>query len=139
MTDPRSLLWTGCTKAKSTRKLPQFSKFEIPHTFPKFPQIMGEWLVRRIWNKETGIETDHPCSKPFDAFLICLRRYPDTYERRCQVEAGRFLMCCEQHKDWQAPESYSYMRFLERFKVFTEGRPGRFKYEKPSISHQGVG
>eukprot|EP00746_Dinoflagellata_sp_MGD_P002542 gnl/MRDRNA2_/MRDRNA2_104966_c0_seq1.p1 gnl/MRDRNA2_/MRDRNA2_104966_c0~~gnl/MRDRNA2_/MRDRNA2_104966_c0_seq1.p1 ORF type:complete len:158 (+),score=22.80 gnl/MRDRNA2_/MRDRNA2_104966_c0_seq1:94-567(+) len=139
MGDPRSLLWAGCTKRKNHRALPQFAKFEIPHEFPRFPQIMGEWLVRRVRMKETGEITDHPCSKNFDGFLICLRRYPDTYHKKCKIEAARYMMCLEQHKDWTIPEEYSYMRFLERFGLFTEGNPGRFRIQKPSIAHEGVG
>merc|ERR550537_4689 len=39
--------------------------------------------------KETGEITDHPCSKSFDGFLICLRRYPDTYDKKMQNRGGK--------------------------------------------------
>merc|ERR1739848_120378 len=95
---PHDGIWTGCSKRRSHRELPQFARFEIPHSFPRFPQIMGEWIIRRIKKKESGVERDHPCSKSFDTFLDCVRRHPDTYEKKCRTEAGRCLSCLEEHE-----------------------------------------
>eukprot|EP00913_Durusdinium_trenchii_P035639 g33351.t1 len=39
---------------------------------------------------EGGVQSqDHPCSKAFDAFLACVRRYPESYENKCRTEAGK--------------------------------------------------
>mmetsp|Transcript_53946 Transcript_53946/g.117734 ORF Transcript_53946/g.117734 Transcript_53946/m.117734 type:complete len:178 (-) Transcript_53946:8-541(-) len=141
----RETLNTGCSKRRSHRMLPAFQQFEIPHQFPKFPQIFGEWIVRRIKKKETGSVRDHPCSKAYDAFLDCARRHPNTYEKKCRIEAGKCLSCLEDNQGWKAPEAFGYMRLLEHFKVFSEGRqshdegPGKFIYRKEHPRTQGVG
>mmetsp|Transcript_101922 Transcript_101922/g.288447 ORF Transcript_101922/g.288447 Transcript_101922/m.288447 type:complete len:178 (-) Transcript_101922:222-755(-) len=138
-------LYTGCSKRRSHRMLPQFQQFEIPHKFPRFPQIFGEWIVRRIRKKETGKITDHPCSKAFDTFLDCCRRHPDTYDKKCRTEAGKYCSCLEENKGWKAPEAYQYMRFLEHFRVFSEGRqsfdegPGKFRYAGRTPKTHGAG
>jgi len=138
-------LYSGCSKGRSHRALPQFQQFEIPHKFPRFPQIFGEWIVRRIRKKETGKESGHPCNKPFDTFLDCCRRHPASYEKKCRTEAGKCLACLEEHKNWKAPQAYQYMRFLEYFEVFSEGRqsydegPGKFRYTKPEPRTHGSG
>eukprot|EP00930_Biecheleria_cincta_P075670 TRINITY_DN62850_c0_g1_i1.p1 TRINITY_DN62850_c0_g1~~TRINITY_DN62850_c0_g1_i1.p1 ORF type:complete len:181 (+),score=11.26 TRINITY_DN62850_c0_g1_i1:28-543(+) len=138
-------LYSGCSKRRSHRMLPRFQQFEIPHQFPRFPQIFGEWIVRRIRKKESGKTNDHPCSKVYDTFLDCVRRHPDTFERQCKTEAGKCLACLEENKGWKAPEAFHYMRFLEHFRVFSEGRqshdegPGKFNYRDPSPRSHGVG
>mmetsp|Transcript_43944 Transcript_43944/g.111245 ORF Transcript_43944/g.111245 Transcript_43944/m.111245 type:complete len:199 (+) Transcript_43944:63-659(+) len=141
----RSGLYAGCSKARSHRALPEFQQFEIPHRFPKFPQIFGAWIVRRIRAKETGKEKEHPCSKSFDTFLDCCRRHPASYEKKCRNEAGKCLACLEEHREWKPAEPYQYMRFLEHFKVFSEGKqswdegPGCFRYPQKLPRTHGTG
>ncbi|CAE8689734.1 unnamed protein product [Polarella glacialis] len=138
-------LFTGCSKRRSHRTLPRFQQFEIPHKFPQFPQIFGEWIVRRIRKKESGKENGHPCSKVYDTFLDCVRRHPDSFEKKCRTEAGKCLACQEEHKGWKAPEGFQYMRFLEHFRVFSEGKQspdegvGKFNYTDPGPRTHGVG
>mmetsp|Transcript_44785 Transcript_44785/g.90379 ORF Transcript_44785/g.90379 Transcript_44785/m.90379 type:complete len:166 (+) Transcript_44785:105-602(+) len=138
-------LYNGCSKRRSHRMLPRFQQLELKHGFPKFPQIMGEWIVRRISNKETGKETDHPCSKAFDTFLCCCRRHPTTFETKCRVEAGKYYASLQEHKNWKAPIGYQYMRYLEHFKVFSEGAqsrdmgPGKFNYTPKVPGTHGTG
>jgi len=138
--------YTGCTKRRSHRLLVENQQLEIPYAFPKFPQIFGEWIVRRIRRKEAGKDHDHPCSKTLDTYLDCVRRCPDTFEKKCAAEAGKCLACLEEHRTWRAPQPHNYMRFLEYFRVFSEGSqtkdagPGKFNYKKPSpdVSGQGL-
>mmetsp|Transcript_6592 Transcript_6592/g.21229 ORF Transcript_6592/g.21229 Transcript_6592/m.21229 type:complete len:175 (+) Transcript_6592:75-599(+) len=138
-------LHSGCSKRRSHRMLPRFQQLELKYDFPKFPQIMGEWIVRRISKKETGKETDHPCSKAFDSFLCCCRRHPNSYEKKCRVEAGKYYACLSENKGWKAPEGYQYMRYLEHFRVFSEGAqsrdmgPGKFNYKEKTPGTHGVG
>mmetsp|Transcript_2602 Transcript_2602/g.2857 ORF Transcript_2602/g.2857 Transcript_2602/m.2857 type:complete len:195 (+) Transcript_2602:89-673(+) len=135
----------GCSKPRSHRRLPQFARFEIPYKFPRFPQIFGAWIVRRIKKKETGEVDGHPCSKMYDSFLDCARRHPDSYETKCRTEAGKCIACFEQHKGWSVPEGYNYLRFLEHFKVFSEGHqshdagPGKFRYVPSRPKTDGAG
>merc|ERR1712194_654113 len=102
-------------------------------------------IVRRIKKKETGKERDHPCSKSFDTFLDCVRRHPDTYDKKCKTEAGKYCACLEDNKGWKAPEAYQYMRFLEHFRLFSEGKQsadegiGKFRYTPDSPDQQGRG
>lgn len=77
-----------CSKETSHRILPEKQQFEIPHKFPRFPQIMGDWIVRRIKKKETGEESMHPCTRTFDTFLDCCRRHPNTYLSKCRTSGG---------------------------------------------------
>mmetsp|Transcript_36826 Transcript_36826/g.84850 ORF Transcript_36826/g.84850 Transcript_36826/m.84850 type:complete len:177 (+) Transcript_36826:40-570(+) len=138
-------LWSGCSKQNSHRALPEFTRFEIPYKFPRFPQIWGSRIVRRIKKKAKGREWGHPCTKHFDTVLDCLRRHPETYDKKCRIEVGRCLACLEQHKDWKADMGYSYLRFLEHFKVFTQGKqsldegPGKFQYKEPTPPTHGAG
>mmetsp|Transcript_39941 Transcript_39941/g.106000 ORF Transcript_39941/g.106000 Transcript_39941/m.106000 type:complete len:165 (-) Transcript_39941:32-526(-) len=141
----KETLFSGCSKKRSTRLLPEFALFEIPHQFPAFPQIFGQWIVRRIRKNEAGLTRDHPCSKAFDSFLDCARRCPTTLETKCKVEAGRCLQCLEDHKEWKAPQAYNYMRFLEHFRIFTEGKGtyewgrGKFRYSDRTPDDHGRG
>ncbi|CAK0903520.1 unnamed protein product [Prorocentrum cordatum] len=141
----REVLSTGCSKRASHRQLPRFQQFEIPHKFPRFPQVFGDRIVRRVRKKETGNEEDHPCSKHFDSFLVCARRYPQNYDKKCRTEAGKYLACLEENQKWKASEPYQYMRFLEHFRVFSEGSgswdegPGKFRYEEQTPKTHGAG
>mmetsp|Transcript_35684 Transcript_35684/g.100319 ORF Transcript_35684/g.100319 Transcript_35684/m.100319 type:complete len:173 (+) Transcript_35684:98-616(+) len=141
----KEMMYTGCSKRRSHRALPEFQQFDIPYKFPRFPQIMGEWIVRRIKRGETNSVRDHPCSKVFDSFLDCVRRHPDTYEKKCRVEAGRCIMCENENKGWKAPIAYGYMRYLEHFRVFSEGSqshdegPGKYRYEEKTPTSHGRG
>mmetsp|Transcript_51538 Transcript_51538/g.95337 ORF Transcript_51538/g.95337 Transcript_51538/m.95337 type:complete len:179 (-) Transcript_51538:12-548(-) len=138
-------LWSGCSKQNSHRALPEFTRFEIPYKFPRFPQIWGYSIVRRIKKKEKGREWGHPCTRHFDTVMDCLRRHPDTYDKKCRIEVGRCLACLEQHKNWKADMGYSYLRFLEHFRVFTQGRQsldegtGKFQYKDPTPGTDGAG
>eukprot|EP00439_Symbiodinium_sp_Y106_P030263 s5677_g3.t1 len=102
--------------------------------------------AKRISKKEGGIQTrDHPCSKAYDSFLECVRRYPDSYQKKCRTEAGKYLACMEENKSWKSQTRFTYMRFLEHFRLFTEGSGGReegigrFLYKDPTPRTHGVG
>lgn len=62
-----------------------------------------------------------------------------------RTEAGKCLACEQEHKNWEAPKPYQYMRFLEHFNVFSEGAqsfdmgPGKFNYQKPTPRTHGKG
>ena len=120
-------------------------RFELKYDFPKYPQIFGEWIVRRLRRKETIADGAHPCMKHYDSFLVCVRRHPNTYEAKCRGEAGRCLACLERHQDWKMPNAFNYMRFLEYLRVFSEGRqsldegPGKFRYERATTQAHGKG
>lgn len=139
--------FTGCYKKRSHRLLPRFQQLEIAYDFPKFPQIMAKRIVaKRISKKEGGIQTrDHPCSKAYDSFLECVRRCPDSYQKKCRTEAGKYLACMEENKSWKSQTRFTYMRFLEHFRLFTEGSGGReegigrFLYKDPTPRTHGVG
>mmetsp|Transcript_59188 Transcript_59188/g.165292 ORF Transcript_59188/g.165292 Transcript_59188/m.165292 type:complete len:170 (+) Transcript_59188:90-599(+) len=137
-------LYSGRFKRTNHRALPEFQRFEIEHNFPRFPQIFGEWIVRRI-SRSDGQYTGHPCLKAFDFFLDCTRRHPDTYTSKCRMEAGRCLTCFEEHKEFQTPDIVHYMRYLEHFRVFSEGTqsldagPGKFRYKPITPMYHGTG
>ncbi|CAE7449621.1 nipblb [Symbiodinium microadriaticum] len=102
--------------------------------------------AKRISKKEGGIQTrDHPCSKAYDSFLECVRRCPDSYQKKCRTEAGKYLACMEENKSWKSQTRFTYMRFLEHFRLFTEGSGGReegigrFLYKDPTPRTHGVG
>eukprot|EP00929_Paragymnodinium_shiwhaense_P064879 TRINITY_DN32576_c0_g1_i1.p2 TRINITY_DN32576_c0_g1~~TRINITY_DN32576_c0_g1_i1.p2 ORF type:complete len:193 (-),score=44.39 TRINITY_DN32576_c0_g1_i1:148-726(-) len=137
--------YSGCTKRPSHRLLPAFQKFEIPYKFPRFPQIFGVRIASRIKRKEQGSVEGHPCLRIYDEFLDCARHHPDTYDKKCKGQAGKCLQCFEEHKDWKPPSGVDYMRFLEHFKIFMEGRQslaegvGKFNYRKASPTFSGAG
>mmetsp|Transcript_4095 Transcript_4095/g.7474 ORF Transcript_4095/g.7474 Transcript_4095/m.7474 type:complete len:179 (+) Transcript_4095:113-649(+) len=139
--------FTGCFKRRSHRALPRFQQMEIPYTFPKFPQIMAKRIVaKRISKKEGGVQTrDHPCSKAYDAFLACVRRCPDSYQKKCRTEAGKYLACMKENENWKSQPRSTYMRFLEHFQLFAEGTQsreegiGRFLYKDPTPRTHGAG
>eukprot|EP00928_Gymnodinium_smaydae_P052433 TRINITY_DN3630_c0_g2_i1.p1 TRINITY_DN3630_c0_g2~~TRINITY_DN3630_c0_g2_i1.p1 ORF type:complete len:180 (+),score=44.61 TRINITY_DN3630_c0_g2_i1:145-684(+) len=136
---------TGCSKLANHRLLPDFQRFEIPYKFPKFPQIFGAWIVRRIKSGEPGAANGHPCMKAFDEFLDCTRHHPSTYGTKCRGEAGKCLACLEEHKDFKPTQPLDYMHFLEHFRVFTEGKqsadagPGKFRYRRSTPGTDGAG
>lgn len=148
MSLPKNALpYTGTFKKRSHRMLERFQQMEIPYDFPKMPWIMAKRIVaKRISKKEGGIQTqDHPCSKVYDGFLACVRRYPETYQKRCRTEAGKCLACFQEHKDWKASPKFTYMPFLEHFRLFQEGTQsreegiGRFLYNDPTPKTHGSG
>eukprot|EP00927_Polykrikos_kofoidii_P076721 TRINITY_DN73760_c0_g1_i1.p2 TRINITY_DN73760_c0_g1~~TRINITY_DN73760_c0_g1_i1.p2 ORF type:complete len:176 (-),score=21.78 TRINITY_DN73760_c0_g1_i1:41-538(-) len=137
--------YAGVSKRPSHRTLPEFQRFELLHKFPRFPQIFGVWIARRIKRGSSGGVHDHPCLRVFDTFLHCCRRHPDTHESKCRTEAGKCLACLEENEGWKMPMRYDYMRFLEHFRLFSEGRQsndegvGKFRYKPDSPDQTGAG
>ena len=80
-------------------------------------------------NKQAAQEGLHPCTSSHVAYMMCLRRYPDTYMRRCDTAASKHAECVKSHNNWKPEAEFDSLQFLEHFKIFAECR--RFRKSDP--------
>ena len=80
-------------------------------------------------DKQAAKEGLHPCTTSHVAYMMCLRRYPDTYLRKCETAATKHADCVKSHENWKMETETDSLQFLEHFKIFAECR--RFKKSDP--------
>ena len=125
----------GVSKRKSHRLLQP--TLELSQTFPEIEHRQGRKILATIRRREAPPQTMHPCVKSHVNYLHCMKKYPDTYLKRCMIPATKHMECLSDHSHWEPDQKFEYLSFLEHFKVFSEAR--YYKHSDPkAILREGA-
>ncbi len=110
----------GTSKQRSHFLLRQ--QIHLAQSFPLIEHSLGAKIVASIRRKEAPPQTMHPCVKSHVSFTNCMRRYPDSYDKRCATHSEKHADCLRDHELWRSDEKFEYLSLLEELKVFAEAR-----------------
>jgi hypothetical protein len=89
--------------------------FAIPHH-------QGGKILQSIRRREAPPQSMHPCVKQHVSYAHCVRRYPNTYEKRCGITMTKYSECLREHSTWQPDKKMDYLSFLEELNLFGPSR-----------------
>ena len=131
----------GTSKTRTHRFLNP--RFELTQAMPDILHHQSVKIIASIKRgdrrKSKGQASDgmHPCTTTHVSYMMCLRRFADTYKDRCAVEATQHATCIKSNEFWEPEQDFDHLHFLEHFKIFSECR--RFKKRDPGeILRQGM-
>jgi hypothetical protein len=128
----------GTSKARTHRALNP--RMELLQAFPDIQHNQAKKMLAGMKRKESNKDMKgsglHPCLNSHVAYMSCLRRYPDTYIKRCNVAANAHAQCVRQNASWVGEKNFDHLQFLEHFKIFAESKTFR-KSDPKNIMKQG--
>ena len=110
----------GVSKRKSHRLLSR--QLELSLSVPEIPHRQGAKILAAIRRKEAPPQTMHPCVKTQVSYTHCLRRYPETFDKRCSIQASKHSECLSANAHWEPDAKFEYLTFLEHLNVLSESR-----------------
>ena len=83
----------------------------------------------RNLNKDQSKDGMHPCTLSHVSYMMCMRRFADSYKERCAIEATKHANCIKANEFWKPEQEFDHLHFLEHFKIFGECR----RYKKTDL------
>jgi len=123
------LRMNGTSKARTHRLLNP--RFELSQLMPDLQHNQASKIIANIKRKDRALNQDvkndgmHPCASSHVSYMMCMRRYPDSYLKQCDTQASKHANCIKTSEFWKPEREFDHMQFLENFKIFGECR--RFK------------
>ena len=119
----------GTSKTRTHRLLNP--RFELAQVMPDLQHHQAAKILASIKRNDTMSSKDrahngmHPCASTHVTYMMCMRRFPDTYKERCSIEATKHASCIKVNEFWKPEREFDHLHFLEHFKIFSDCR--RFK------------
>ena len=110
----------GTTKQRSHFLLRQ--QIHLAQSFPLIEHRIGAKVLASIRRREAPPQTMHPCVKTHVSFTNCMRRYADSHDKRCSIQADKHADCLRDHELWKPDEKFEYLSLLEELQVFADAR-----------------
>ena len=116
---------------------------ELALTMPEIKHHQGEKFLAKLKksaklrSQKTGTDGMHPCTTSHVAYMMCMRRHPDTFLKKCDTQAVKHAECIQSNQDWEPESSFEHVQFLEHLRVFAECRKFK-KLDPQEIMRDGM-